>query len=66
VTWLGLICALAFGLVCGIAIGATVVRDLLDGLWSWPRRREPEPSMPPAWLEHWAKLNEPTVRRRRR
>ena len=56
------IIALLVGVTIGISIGATIVRDALDGLWSWPRRREPE--LPRAWVESWAQLNAPTIRRR--
>lgn len=55
--------ALLVGLALGIPIGATIVRDYLDGLWFWPRRREP--TLPRAWVESWAHLNRPTVRRKR-
>lgn len=54
-------------LIAGIAIGATLLRDLLDGLWSWPKRTKPvrtEP-LPTAWALHLADLNRPAVYRRK-
>ncbi len=33
---IALIALQALAFLCGIAIGATLVRDLLDGLWSRP------------------------------
>lgn len=37
--------ALAF--LSGCVIGATVIRDALDGLWFWPwRDRKPKPAKP--------------------
>lgn len=69
--YLGLV---IFVLVCGIAIGATVVRDWLDGIGLGARRvvkpkpaPEPKPEpLPRMWVERLAELNTPTIKRRQR
>lgn len=57
-----------FVLVCGIAIGATIVRDALDRLWLWPRpsaRPEPLPFARVLSRAEARRLEIPTVLRRR-
>ena len=59
---------LIFALVCGIAIGATIVRDWLDGLWFAPRRKT-RPTIPLARALHdaqWRRLELPAIKRRQR
>lgn len=64
--------SLAIGFVAGVVFGATVLRDVLDGLIGWPSRalrrveRQQAKKLPRAWAQHMANLNKPTVLRRRR
>jgi hypothetical protein len=54
-----------FVLVSGVAIGATLVRDFLDGVWRKPR--QPRPTIPLARVlhdTHWKQLDIATVKRR--
>lgn len=58
--------ALIFVLVCGIAIGATVVRDWLDGLVWWRAPAPKREPLPRAWVASISDLNTPTIKRRQR
>lgn len=49
-----------FVLVCGLVLGATLLRDWLDR-----PRCQPESELPRPWLEHMARLNTPAVWRRK-
>lgn len=50
--------------VCGVAIGATLFRDLLDGLWIVPRKPRPLPLARVLHDAQWKRLDLPTARRR--
>ncbi len=59
--------ALAF--LCGAVIGATIIRDALDGLfpWSWPWHKPKPPTIPlvsVVKMAEWKWLEQPTMKRR--
>lgn len=54
---------------CGIAIGATIVSDWIDGVLrshATEPEPDPEPTIPSAWINHLADLNTPACKRRQR
>ncbi len=57
--------ALLVGVCIGCALGITLLRDAIDGLWTWPSRPVRRDPLPRMWVESMGHLNRATVLRRR-